>query len=381
MQRVCAIGLPLLFTCTLVVGQEEGVLLSADFEEEIAPFITIDPEADLSISHEPDVAYKGEGCLELTYLQRAIDPPGAESGLPGTIALPLPQPQAELRGVSLALSCRLSAPVAVMLSEGEGGPRYMRLVWCEAGEWHEFSIPLDEFQRDVEGPADPDGKPTPENINAVVIVDVNCFFLSLAEQAALFHVDPPAHQVLRMDEFRLLSSAPKAKAAEEDRVVIADYEPPLRGVAMLGGQDVAVWAEKAGDDGNALNVDYKAPARTLLALLHQVQPGSLVGIAALEFKVKSSSPATLIVNLEEKRGPGEKNKCNYSARVTVEPKDDWETVTIPITGLTLGADDADPNSRLDLEHVSMIMIADASALIEGADIWNTLSLDNLVGVK
>ena len=67
--------------------------------------------------------------------------------------------------------------------------------------------------------------------------------------------------------------------------------------------------------------------------------------------------------------------------MTVEPKDDWETVTIPITGLALGADDSDPNDRLDLEHVNMIMIADASALIEGADLWNTLSLDNLIGVK
>lgn len=383
MKRVLNIALALTLACGFAVAQEEGVLLSLGFEEDTGGFATMDKQAQLAVTREEGVVYGGEGSLEMKYSQRPVKTDGEDLDLPGSLILPLAETQPQLAGVSFAVSSDSSVPILVLVAEGDGGPRYNSIVWCEAGAWHEFALSLDEFQWDNDSPQDPDGKPTPEKINAVVIVDISSFFLAIAETAPFFIAGPLRDQALRLDDFKLLAKnrAPKPAPAPEGVVPIADYEPPLKGIVFLGGRNLVVGHEEMDDATKALKIDYAIPARTLLALVHRVRSGSLADVKSFRFRVKSNGQATLLVGLEERRGPGDENKTSYNAIVTVQPGAAWQTITVPISDFKMDQNNVDPNGKLDLEMVDTLMIGDVSAMGEEQEISNTLWLDELVAVQ
>ncbi len=381
MRTVATVSLALALVCALGSAQETDALRALDFEEDLGGFISLDPEATLSVTHEAEAVYGGEGSLQFEYFLRALNPEEMARGLPGAVVLPLGEPVPELAGVSFALWTAVSTPVIVMVSEGGDGPRYSRAVWSEAGAWHEFALGLDDFAHEWDSPKDPDGELTPAEISSIALVDAGSFIRFLAGQVKLFYADPPTGQVLRLDDVKLRSITPVRPAPAEGTITVNDYQQPPQGVIILGGKEVVVGNEDVQGGGEALNLDYTVPEGTLMAVLHQVKPGTLAGISALQFRVKSAWETKLILSVEEKRGPADEDKANYQTQVSIEGGKPWQTVTVPISDLQLDENSFDPDGTLNLELVDMITIGDMSGLPGPGDFQNTLWLDDLVGVK
>jgi len=360
---------------------QEGVLLSADFENGVGGFITLDPEATLGLTADPQAVYGGHGSLELAYFQRAFNPAAVESQLPGAMAMPLQEALPQLAGLSFALFSEVSTPVLLALSEGTGGPTYNRMIWSEAGAWHEFTLGLDEFNHDTSSVADPDGQLTPGEVTGLAIVDAGGFLRYLADTNPMIHADPAAHQTLRLDDLKLLSVGPVRPGQPEGTVLIADYEPPPVGLAMLGGTEVVVGDEEVERGGRALKVDYRAPAGTIVGLLHLVKRGSLAGVRTLKLWLRSAQPAQIVVSVEEKRGEGESEKSNYIMGVPMEGDEPWQQITINVADLTQQGGAPDPDGGLNMEMVETIIVADANAMIYNADMPNTLWLDDFTAEK
>lgn len=380
--RTALVLIGLMMIVGLTFAQDDGALLKLDFENDLGGFASADPEAELSIVREEGFAFEGAGALELWYFQRAINPGNMDGGIPGSLMLPIEGGVAGLRAVRFAATAEISTPLAVMLTEGDDdGPRYTAMIWCEGGQWAEYELGIDDFHYDRDSGADADGKLTPESVKGVVVVDIGGFFRFMAEQNPMFHIAAPAEQAIMLDEFELSTTEPETEEAKEGTVPIQDYAWPMVGVALLGGEAVKACAMTEGEGEKALKLEYEVPAQTIFALIHQVRPGSLAGVTKLRLQVKSEKGTALVVNLEERTGPGEDKKANYSSMAQVKAGHEWQTIELPISAFALGDDGVDENGKLDIENVVMAMVIDLGAMVGQADVTNTLQVRGLVGVK
>ncbi len=361
----------------------ETALFSADFETDTAGFATWDSTARLALNREPGVAHGGTAALELRFVQRPARP-GAAGGreMPGSLICQFPQPSPELRGLSFAVSTAVSVPVIVVLAEGADGPRYVAIVWCEAGAWEEVSLSLDDFHLDTDGPPDPDGKLTPEKMAGLGIVDGSFLGLQADQTASLLYVDPPRTQVLRVDDLKVLSTAPPARlAAAPDTIALADYTFPLKAVQFIGAKDRTVEQDDTDDGGVALKLSYALPAQTVMVAVHVLRDGALAGASAIRFRARANGQTDLLVLLEERGKRPAGGKAGYIATTRIPAAAPWHTAQIPIGDFKPNGQTPDPNGKLDLELVDSLIIVDASALDENKPIRNTLWLADLAGVK
>jgi hypothetical protein len=380
MRLLCLVGTTLALALSAGFCQEDGVLYSKGFEEGLGTFTTLDPDAELVVTTAADAVYSGEQSLELWFVQRAMAPDKPDQGIPGSLSVQTPEGLAGLQSMSFAVAVAQSTAVAVILSEGEDGPRYNRIVWVEAGKWHEVSLQVGEFQRDINGAADPDGKLTPEKIDGVALIDLAVFFRSMAQGNPIFFIPPLMEQTIWLDEVKLFSKLPEEQPTA-DRIVVSDYSLPLRGVAFIGGESVAVTAETNPQGEEETKLEYSVPAQTLMAAVHQVCEPLPPDAQTLTLRLKSPEGATLLVNLEEQSAAGDENKCSYNSTRTIPASPDWQLLTFPLAEFTIGDDGIDPNGKLDPEHVQTVMIADIRSLTEQKDIKAVLYLDELAVTK
>jgi len=377
--RTTLTGLALITLLAAVAGAQDGLLLAVDFEQDEGGFVALDDESTVWVNREEGVPYAGEGCLQVDYFQRAWLPERNMLGLPGTVALPIAEPLPGLAGVSFALRSEVSTPVLVMLVEGDDGPRYNRLVWCEAGQWHEVELSLEEFGRDTDGPEDPDGQLTAETVTGLAVIDAGGFLRHIAEQTPMIHIEPAAQQALRLDDLKLLSTSTVLPADPAAGVRVNGYDWPPRGIAILGGERVAVSPGTTDDGGMAVKIDYELPAGTLMGIIHQVPRGSLAGVTHFTIRLWTTGPMDAFINIEEKRS--EDDKCSYQAFEQLPGADRWQEITVPVSALRLEQGHEDPNGRLDLEQVETIIIGDAAGIVQQERAINSIWLDEFTGMK
>lgn len=363
-----------------VAFAQQDALLSEDFESGVGEFVTLDDFATLGVTLEEGEAHGGRGALQLEYRQRTYGPAMGLGDLPGTLILPLSEPLANLEGLSFAIWSAEPTAMMIVLGEKDDGPRYNCLVWCEADAWHEIELGLDDFVLDQDGPDDPDGKLDPELIDGVGFVDASSFLRYLSEQTPMIHAEPETDQVLRLDDLKLLATSPVRTDPGEGIVMIADYEQPA-GFVIIGGEDVLVESDDAGDGTRALTVTYDLSPGTLAGVVHQVKPGTLAKVGSLQIRVRCTAETTLIVTVEEERGEGGILKAEYMTTVQVEAFEPWRSIIIPVEDFTPTDDCDDPNGQLDMDIVKTIVIADATALFTNEAVTNNLSLDELVGIE
>ncbi len=374
-----AMAITVVLAAGAAVAQQDA-LLSEDFEDGVGDFVTLDNSAVMDVDVEEGEAYGGNGSLQLAYTQRTFGPGMNPGDMPGTLILPVAEPLPTLAGLSFAIWSAEPTAMMIMLAEKDDGPRYNCLVWCEADAWHEIELGLDDFVLDQDGPDDPGGELDPELIGGVGFVDASSFLRYIAQETPMIHAEPETDQVLRLDDVKLLATSPVRSAPEEGTVLIADYERPV-GYAILGGVDVVVSEDDAGDGSLALTVTYDLTPRTLAAVVHQVKPGTLEGVNELRLRVRCTAETTLVVTVEEERGEGGMVKAEYMTIVQVAAFEPWREIVIPIEDMEPTDECNDPNGQLDIELVATIIVADITALIANEAVTNNLSLDELVGAE
>jgi hypothetical protein len=196
----------------------------------------------------------------------------------------------------------------------------------------------------------------------------------LTQSTPLFHLEPPAEQTLWLDEFAVLTGAGEAAPEVEGPALPASYSRPMSGFLILGGRDVTVASEEQADGAAALRIDYTVPERTLFAVVHTIRPGALEGADAIRFHARTNRKVTLVVSLDERRGPGDVNKSTYYTSVQLEPGDEFEMITLPLSLFELGEDQTDPDGELNPERVDTLSIVDGTAAFENSEVINTLRL-------
>jgi hypothetical protein len=359
---------------TPALAQDAEVLYFADFEDGTVDFLNPDPVAELGITTDEDLVFAGEGSLQLEYVQSPMYLDVPEWGFPGAVILEFPDGGAGLGEVAFALRSRLATPVLVMVAEGDDGPRYRSLLWSSADEWSEFSLTLDDFTFDPDGPPDPNGKLDPELLAGVAIIDADGFIRTIAEPSPLFSVEPVAEQALWLDEFTLRSAPAQPAPEPQGAPALADYSPPMGGFLLLGGRDVNVTAEEQQDGEFALRLDYTTPAGTLFGVMHMIPQGAMTHGGAVRMQARTNRDLTLVVALEERREPGEIGKSRYETVVELTASEQFETVTLPLSLFELGDDQTDPDGELNPELVETLSIVDGTAAFENTEVINTLRL-------
>ncbi len=355
------------------VAQEREVLFVADFEGEMSGTVTLDPTAELSITNDAAIVFAGEGSLQLEYVQAPMYPDVPDWGVPGSLAIPLPEGLGGLGEIAFAMRAQFPTPIVVTLAEGDDGPRYNCLLWCAADDWSEFSLALDDFTPDLDGPQDPNGRLDPELVGGIALIDADSFVRRIAEDSPLFDAEPATEQTLWLDEFVLRAGEPPA-AAPEVPAPLARYTPPMRGFLVIGGRDVTVASEEQDDGAYALRLGYTMPTTTILGVMHAVQPDALADCSAIRLHARTNRQVTLIVALEEQREPGDLGKSRYESVVTLEPSEDFQMMTLPLALFKLADDQTDPDGALNPELVNMLSIADVTAVLTGGEVINTLRL-------
>ncbi len=363
-----------LLLCICAVSAQADMLLYADFETDTGGFISADPTGELSVTHDPHLVFEGEGSLEFRYTQMPFQSDVPEWGLPGVLIIPVAGGAPDLSTISFALRSRLSTPVVITLGLGDEGPRYNRFIWSTAESWSQFELSLDEFIFDRDGPGDPEAPLEPGQITSIAVIDAHGFVRMIAEEEPLVHVDPPVQQTLWLDSFALSTRASAPVPELQQAHLLADYASPMRGFLPVGGTDLHIESERRPDGEYGLRVDYTTPARTLFGVLHHVPHGALADATSLRFNARTNRPLTLVVFLEEKRGPGELDKSRYESVVRLEPGEDLREITLPLALFELGEDQTDPDGALNLRLVEMLSIVDVTAAFEDTEVINTLHL-------
>ncbi len=367
---------------TAFAQDDADILFQADFEQDTSGIIPLDPQATLSVTKDPNFVFEGEGSLQLSYSQRPMGAEGGDQGLPGAMLLPISVPSDKLQAVSFAVSCQSPTALGVVLTEGNEGPRYVGLVWCEGDLWDEVILPLSRLQPDHDGPEDPNGKLDPEEVTGIVIIDVGGAF-RMAATDGLFYHEPPDEQTIWLDNFRFLSSDPtSANTKLADNVtMLNDFEPPLMGALLLGGEDRTLEYDDGPEGGNCIKITYALPGNTLLALAQPIAGGLLEGAASIRLSIKASAQTQLVIALEE--GSSEPNLENpsYAYIVEIAPAAPWKVLDIPLSQFQLDVGKTDADGKLTPGNIQSIVIADASAMADPQRVSNTLWLDDLAVVR
>jgi hypothetical protein len=336
----------------------------------------------LSVTNDPNFVFEGEGSLQLSYSLRPVGAEAEHQGLPGAMLLPIPVPFGELQAVGFAVSCQTPTALGVVLPEGDEGPRYVGLVWCEGDQWDEVVLPLSRLQPDHDGPEDPNGRLDPEKVTGIVIIDAGGAF-RMAAADGLFHHEPLDEQTIWLDNLRLLSSDPTSADTElaDNVTMLNDFEPPLMGALLLGGENRTVEYDDGPEGGNCIKITYELPGNTLLALAQPIAPGLLEGATSIRLSVKASAQTQLVIALEE--GSSEPNLQNpsYAHIIEIAPAAPWQTLDIPLSEFRLDVGKADPDGKLTPGKIRSVFIGDASAMADPQKVFNTLWLDDLAVVR
>jgi len=258
----------------------------------------------------------------------------------------------------------------------------MKLVWCDGDEWDDVVLPVSELMPDNDGPADPDGKLSPEHLSALVFIDLGGAFRSGIENGP-FVFEPLGEQTIWLDDLKLLSEDPSPQKPEvaENVTVLNHYDAPLTGALIMGGEDRTVDYDDGDPEGDCLKLTYALSGNTIIALAQPVARGALKDAASVRLKVKASAQTQLVIALGETPDAPNLEETSYAYVEQIEAAAGWKELDIPVSRFQLDVGKHDPDGKLTLEKVQSVVIADASAMMAGQRVSNTLWLDELAVVR
>lgn len=352
-----------------------------DFEENTEPWSTMDEQAILGLTSEQENVLAGTSALELHYLLQPAPAEGA--GWPkGNVGVQLEGGTPGLAAVALGLKTSYPTCVAVSL-QVEGQEPCLVPVFSTGTDWHHIVLSLNELL-----PPDqtrlPDSPLPTEQISRLVVVDLGPWLMLIGRQLPFIVTPSPGPRRLWIDEVRLVATAPSPEVVSlpdgaTEAAIIDSCDRAAFRFIVLGGEQVQPSLEQQAEGGAGhYRINYTLPGGTLFLLLRTMHVGSLAGTANLHFSVRASRPLTLLVSVEESE---ESNKSRYDTAIEIEPSDDWTRLDIPYDSLTLSDDSTDENGQLDPEQITVLTLADMSALVSLENLETTLWLDDIYATE
>jgi hypothetical protein len=316
-----------------------------DFESDalLPLWAAADPAATLAITADPVNVAEGKGALEFTYEAR----PGVFQQI-STGAL----------GAASAncLTMRLKATSPTSLSVGvaeQNGARYQGLLWIDADEWTDVSVPLGDLIL-AQDAQDDDAQLDPDEVSGFFLADL----ANLPGEVGQALGRKEGAQRIWLDSVGLTTTPqPRSRARVEPQeggrlVVLDDFESPVLWglpVRRAGLQRVPGAPKAAGQ--RALEISYTLGAGRWVGYV-LAPPGQLdlSGATQLSLWAKTDLNARLVFALEERDG------TKYDTAVKVPPDGKWHPVLAPFEAFAPFDPAADENGVLDAQQIHRAII-------------------------
>ncbi len=261
----------------------------------------------------------------------------------------------------------------VFLQELEGG-RYVATASARKDAWQLVELNPNDFilTDGPDDPTDPNGKLDLSLVAGIGLGDFKQIFAQGGDElVALFGVKMGPHTFYLSDFQAAESSLPDSWAKSETEAKIDTLERP-QSAWVCAGQAGVTLVRDGPIVGKALRMDYSVSPKSIAAMFRGMVPGTLGGMAHIEFSLATTAPCNLLVQLEE-RGGGKYNALVPSLGLSAAKR-----IVIPFSEFEKAGDSNDSNDKLDLAEVKQILILDISGLQDGKQQANTLWLGPVV---
>jgi hypothetical protein len=360
--------------------QESGVLQYFDFENDTAPWVSLNPKAQVGLTAAQANVFAGTSSLEVKYVLEAVTAgTTGDQIMSGNIVLPLPGGIMGMKAVTLAFKASESLTAVVGGRERKGNS-YMAPFFAPAGVWQKVALGLADFYP-ADDKQDPDAKFDPAKLEGLGVIDASGFLSSIIASGKLPVAQFPAGpRTFWLDEVKLLSTPrppelgaqPSPDAVEIDR---CDGET-IRWI-VLGGRDWQAAREvDQGARAGHYRFDYTAPAGTLVAWLKPIHRGQLAGTTALHLSACAVQNQPLAVSVEGK------GKARYSTQVKLVAGDGWKRFDLPWSDFTPDQQAPAGAGELDPAEITSLTLADVTAMIgEAGEGKRSLWLQDVYATK
>ncbi len=376
---VSALALAAVLTIAPRSARADDSIFTDTFETDANTWMGYGPHARVGTTNEAGKVKNGKSALSFNY---RLENGGAavEAGqLPlDALVRPIPDGQlAKARALSFWARTDANTPLAVTLTEKNGGGRYVAVIWLPKNQWHQVVLATTDFALTdgKDDPKDPDGKLDMDQIESVTLLNLYAYAaLSVKDtpgNAALFPFVTGEHS-LWIDDFAALTTLP---APDKPEPTLPDEKSGLWLESLrrdtltwlpLGNVEMQVDA-KAPTKGRALRLDYTQEKGKFAALIHDMHNVNLTPYNQLQFDVASTKATKLIFVLEEKNG------VKYSAFVDVPADSAVARKALFFANFTLTDDSPpDPKGKLDFSQLKNLTIADTAAFTAEQSQQNTL---------
>ncbi len=354
------------------------------FETDSAGWMGYGPHARVGTTNEAGKVKNGKSALAFNY---RIENGGgaAEPGQPPIDALVRSVPDGQLakaRALSFWARTDANTPLALTLTEKNGGGRYMALIWLAKNQWQHVVVTMEDFYLTdgKDDPKDPDGKLDMDQVESVTLLSLYSYMaLSVKENpsnAALFPAQTGEHS-LWIDDFTALTAAPPADRPEpplpeeKSGVWLESLRRDAPAWLPLGNVDMKL-DPAAPTKGRALRLDYTQEKGKIAAIAHDLHNLNLTRCNQLQFDIASVKATKIILVLEEKSG------AKYNAIVDVPADSALSHKAVFFINFVLSDDlPPDPNGKLDLDQLKSLTIVDLASFTAETAQPNTLWLGPL----
>lgn len=349
------------------------------FETDSAGWMGYGPHARVGTTNESSKVKSGKSALAFNY---RIDNGGAAAD-PGQLPLDalvrsVPDGQlAKARALSFWARTDANTPLALTLTEKNGGGHYMAVIFLAKNQWQHVVVTAEDFYLTdgKDDPKDPDGKLDMDQIESVTLLNLYSYLaLSVKDNpgnAALFPAQNGEHS-LWLDDFTALTTPPTpdrpepALPEEKSGLWLESLRRDTPAWLPLGNVDMKLDAG-APTKGRALRLDYTQEKGKIAAIVHDLHNFNLARCNQFQFDIASIKATKIILVLEEKGG------AKYNAIVDVPADSAPAHKAVFFANFTL-SDDSPPDTdgKLDIDQVKNITIVDLAAFTAEQAQPNTL---------
>jgi hypothetical protein len=265
-----------------------------------------------------------------------------------------PKPEPEARCLQFTVKVKLLTPLLISVSE-EDGSRYQQVLTIPPLDWRAVTLYFADFNLSDDS-QDENGRLDPAQITQIAFVDGAAFLVALAEQAQNQPMRMPAVQKgeneIRLDDVKLTDDeTPLARAVVDASANV------LRGIAVFG-PETRVQRDQEGLSGMpSWRITGRLQEGEIGLLLWPLGPGVLANSPGMHIVLRSEQSVSMVMVVKERDG------SEYNVFIPIAGGQTMDS-QLPWPDFKLGDDSTDENGQLDVDDAVLVILGDATGILE-----------------